>query len=119
MPTAFSAVISDGPTPATKVVTLTGELDESVVETMKAQMDPILNDANVTAVILHAKDLSFINSKGIGYIVSIHTHLAKDQRKLFFVEAQQAVMDVVSLVGLTTIIPYFATLDEAYQGLTA
>lgn len=117
--TELTINIADGATPAAKVVALAGELDESSVEGLKAQLDPILNDLNIKSLILDLRQLEFINSKGIGYLVSVHTHLSKDQRELILAGAGEAVMDVISLVGLTTIIKYFATLEEALASLNA
>jgi anti-anti-sigma factor len=119
MASGFSISLSDGSDTVTKVVALTGELDETNMDDLRDRITPVLTDLNIKTVIFHLKDLSFINSKGIGYLVSVHTHLAKNQRRLIMAEAQEPVMDVVSLVGLTTIIPYFATLEEAIASLGA
>ena len=117
MPSEFSVEITDSTNPSAKVVSLKGELDESVLDSLKTQLDPILDDSNILTMILNFQDLEFINSKGIGYLVSIHTHLSKDARKMIMVAASEAVMDVISLVGLTSIIPYFATMEEATASL--
>ena len=117
MASELSVNISDGPNTASKVVALVGEMDETSVETIKPQLDPLLNDANVKTVIFDLRQLEFINSKGIGYLVSVHTHLSKDKRELILCGASETVMDVISLVGLTTIIKYFNTLEEALQSL--
>lgn len=109
----FSVNITDGNNDHIKVVHLTGELDEVSVEDLKKHIDPLLEDANVLQFIFDFTNLAFINSKGIGYLVSVHTHLAKDGRTMVMAGATQEVMDVLSLVGLTNIIPYHATLDEA------
>lgn len=117
--TELTINIADGATPVTKVAALAGELDESSIEALKAQLDPILNDMNVKNLVFDLRQLEFINSKGIGYLVSVHTHLSKDQRELILAGASEAVMDVISLVGLTTIIKYFATIEEALASLQA
>ena len=111
----FSVEIKDEAGGQTKVAHLKGELDETSMEALKQQLDPILNDTKVTKLILDFTNLEFINSKGIGYLVSVHTHLTKDARSLVIVNAIEPVMDVISLVGLTSIIPYFSTLDEALK----
>jgi len=111
--------ISDGPNPSAKVVALAGEMDETNLEALKPQLDTLLNDPNVKFIVLDLSQLEFINSKGIGYLVSIHTHLSKDQREMILAGATEAVMDVISLVGLTTIIKYFNTIEEALAGLNA
>ncbi len=113
MSSEFTVNIIDGNSASVKVLHLTGELDEVSMEQLKTQLDPLLADASVLKFIFDLTDLEFINSKGIGYIVSVHTHLSKDGRTMMLANANQEVMDVISLVGLTNIIPYHATLDEA------
>ncbi len=115
----LAVTISDGPNVAAKVVSLVGEMDESSLETIKPQIDTLLADVNIKFVILDLRQLEFINSKGIGYLVSVHTHLSKDQRELILAGASEAVMDVISLVGLTSIVKYFVTMEEAFAGLSA
>jgi len=117
MASELSVTIADGPNSAAKVVTLAGEMDESNIESVRTQLDPLLNDLSVVHLLFDLSQLEFINSKGIGYLVSVHTHLSKDKRAMILASAQEAVMDVISLVGLTTIIKYFDTLDEALQNL--
>lgn len=119
MPSELQINIQDTSTPTAKVVSLVGELDESNLEQIRQNLDPILNDASVAHVIFDLTKLAFINSKGIGYFVSVHTHLSKDQRVLSMANANESVMDVISLVGLTTIIPYYNTLDEALSTLNS
>jgi anti-anti-sigma factor len=109
----FEATTSDGNNEYTKVVHIKGELDEVTVEKLKVQIDPLLEAGNVLQIIFDLTNLEFINSKGIGYLVSVHTHLAKDSRTMVLAGASEPVMDVISLVGLTNIIPFHATLEEA------
>jgi anti-anti-sigma factor len=117
MPSDFSAEIADTSNPGAKIIALKGELDESVLDNLRAQLEPIWNNASVQTFIFNLHDLEFINSKGIGFLVSIHSHLARGKRHLIIVDAQEAVMDVISLVGLTSIISYYDTLDEALASL--
>ena len=109
----LSVSIQDGPSPLVKVVSFSGEMDETNIEQARKDLAPLLNDSSVKTLVFDLKNLKFINSKGIGYLVSVHTHLAKDKRKLVLTQAQEAVMDVVNLIGLTSIIPYHETLEGA------
>ncbi|MFH1012828.1 MAG: STAS domain-containing protein [Candidatus Peregrinibacteria bacterium] len=109
----LSIRVIDSPQASVKVVALSGEMEESGIETLRPQLDPLLNEANVKKLVFDLQDLEFINSKGIGYLVAVHTHLAKGGRQLIMAGARESIMDVVNLVGLTTIIPYFETVEEA------
>lgn len=113
MASELNVTISDGPAPSIKVAAFAGEMDETNLEEVRTKLTPMLNDASVQTLVFDLKDLNFINSKGIGYLVSVHTHMAKDHRKLVLTQAQEPVMDVINLIGLTSIIPYHGTLAEA------
>ncbi len=105
------------PMAGTVKAALAGELDEEAVDKVKAALDPTLNDASVKNLMLVLSQLLFMNSKGIGLLVSMHTHLAKLGRRLVLAGAQEAVMDVMNLVGLTSIIPYYESEAEAVAAL--
>ena len=113
----FSVEITDGRSPDVKIAHLQGELDEVSIEALKEEIDKHLANGTVARLIFDCTNLDFINSKGIGYLVSVHTHLAKDGHMMIIAAANEPVMDVISLVGLTTIIPYFATVEEALTQL--
>lgn len=113
----LTLTLPDSPNPSAKVISFTGEMDESTIESIKPQIDQSLADTTIKFLIFDLTNLEFINSKGIGYLVSVHTHLSKDQRELILTGAGEAVMDVISLVGLTSIVKYFKTTEEALANL--
>jgi len=117
MPSDFSSEFTSSSNPSVKIVTLRGELDESVLESFKEELVKIMENMELKSLVFNLRDLDFINSKGIGFIVWVHSHLTKDGRHLILADAKEAVMDVMNLVGLTTIIPYYVTLDEAVSAL--
>ena len=100
------------------IASLVGELDESNMAILKEQLTPTIVNEEVKILILNLPKLDFINSKGIGFLVSMYTHFAKQKRKIVLVNASEPVMDVISLVGLTSIIPYYQTLDGANASLS-
>lgn len=111
----FLAQLTEVDNPQIKIIHLTGDLDEESSEILKGTVDPLLADEAVKTLIFDFSGLRFMNSKGIGYLVSVHTHLSKNGRVLSIVGANEAVMDVITLVGLTSIIPYFETVEEAVE----
>lgn len=109
----FSVQVSNQSTDVLKVLALTGEMDETTLADVRTQVDPFLMDTNVKTIIFDVTNLNYINSKGIGYLVAVHTHLSKDQRTLVLAGASESVMDVIQLVGLTSIIRCVDTVEEA------
>ena len=51
---------------------LNGELDHSVAEIVKKEMDKSISQANVKNVILNLRYLNFMDSAGIGLIMSCY-----------------------------------------------
>lgn len=99
--------------PAARVAAFEGQVDESNLDYMKSVIDPLVADDAVTYVILDLAKLSFINSKVIGYLASLYSRLAEKGKKLVFAQATEAITDIITLVGLTKIIPSCSTLQEA------
>ncbi len=117
MPSDFSFEFGDSLKPSVKICSLKGELDESVLDSLRNELVTVMSDMEIKYLVLNLHDLDFINSKGIGFIVWVHSHLAKDVRHLILADAKEAVMDVMNLVGLTTIIPYYVTSEEALNNI--
>ena len=51
MASELSVNIVDGSNPVVKMVTLVGEMDESNIESVREQLDPLLNDLGITHLI--------------------------------------------------------------------
>lgn len=92
---------------------LRGELDETHLDLLNRSVDPLLQNPEIKKLILDCTQLTFINSKIIGFLVGLHTHLSKEGRHLIIANPQQTVMDVIQLVGLTAIIPVLTSVQEA------
>ena len=107
----------DSPKGNVKILSLNGEMDEQSVGNLKNMVDGFSATPDLTYLLFDLTSLEFINSKGIGYLVSVHTHLSKFRKVLMLSGAKEAVMDVMSLVGLTSIIKHFNTVDEALSNI--
>ena len=94
---------------------LVGELDETHLDGLNQAINPLLQNSEVKKLILDCSKLVFINSKIIGFLVGLHTHLSKEFRRLIIAAPNQAVMDVIQLVGLTAIIPVTTSVEEALK----
>lgn len=108
--------------PSVKVLVLKGQVDESNLAEVSKILDAMVIDPNTKQVnqetkyiLLHIKELEFINSKVIGYLASLYSSAAEHGKKIMLVEANESIMDILSLVGLTTIIDHYPTLEEAME----
>jgi len=100
-----------------KLVSLSGEIDETNLGELKEVVDPLLLSDDCQNLLINLKDLSFINSMVISYFTNIYTKLTELNKKIIFVEANNQILDILDLVGLTTIIDNYNSLSEALNTL--
>lgn len=98
-----------------EVVEFHGELDKSTIPTTEQQMYDLIGSFQRHFLVLDLGDLTFINSEGIGFIVSIHMKLVKKNQVLLMAGMKPNVADVLELIGLPKLIPTFATVADAIQ----
>jgi anti-anti-sigma factor len=99
------------------VIHLEGEIDVSILSQMETAIKPLLADINIQAFILDCKNLMFIDSKVVGYMAYLYTTLTHSQRKFMFAAPNETVNDILTLVGLTSIVSSFKTVDEALSNI--
>ena len=100
-----------------KLVSLTGEIDETNLGELKEVIDPLLVSNDCQVLLVNLKDLNFINSMVISYFTNIYTKLTELNKKIIFVEANNQILDILDLVGLTTIIDNYNSLTEALDNI--
>lgn len=99
----------------TAVAHLKGEIDVHRLPEAEAGLKPLVENSALTTLVLDARELTFIDSKVVGYIAYLRTTYTKSGRHLCLVGVNETVNDILSLVGLMQVIPHFATLDEALK----
>lgn len=100
-----------------KLISLSGEIDETNLGELKEVIDPLLVSNDCQFLLINLKDLNFINSMVISYFTNVYTKLTELNKKIIFVEANNQILDILDLVGLTTIIDNFHSLNEALSTL--
>lgn len=95
------------------VVEFIGELDQATRTTGEEQILEIVKSTNYPYLIFDFKKLKFINSDGIGFLVAVQAKLSKKNCTLLIAAPQAHVLDVSQAIGLPSIIPHFATVNEA------
>jgi anti-anti-sigma factor len=100
-----------------KLISLIGEIDETNLGELKEVVDPLLISNDCQVLLVNLKDLNFINSMVISYFTNIYTKLTELNKKVVFIEANNQILDILDLVGLTTIIDNYNSLSEALSAL--
>lgn len=110
----FSDLITTVSNQTVKVITLAGQLDESNVDNFAPSVYQLIeqNPAG-TNYILDIENLTYMNSKSIGYISDWYGKIASKQGKLLIAKPMANIKDILNVVGLDKVIPIAQTLEEA------
>lgn len=118
--TKFAFAISDGKFGKfeAKHIVMRGELDESNVDKHAETMyEAIRLVPDGTYFVFDAKDLAYINSKGLGYLTDWYNKLSDKDGKIIMVRVKSTIFDILDVVGITQIIPVYENLAAAEQSL--
>ena len=96
-------------------ITLVGQIDESNLSNLKEYLEPLLKEGNVTSFIFNFKGLEFINSRVIGFFLSLYSSLSDEGKTMAIIQSNENIFTILSLVGLTTLIGHYDTLEEALE----
>ena len=94
------------------VVKFNGEFDKAGYDEVKEELGKIVNDFNGTTLLFDLGELKFINSEGIGYFMSVHTHLVTAGKKLVLVGPNAHVADVFNAIGIMEIMPVLNSMND-------
>lgn len=97
-----------------KLIRIVGQLDESNVdEQAKSIYQVIESGIQGLSLIFDFTGLEYMNSKSIGYLTDWYSKISASGGKVVIASARENILDILQVVGLTQLIPAYATLDEA------
>ncbi|MGE5588356.1 MAG: anti-sigma factor antagonist [Clostridia bacterium] len=97
------------------VVHLSGELDLGTAPDFRAKVEEELGARpEVTSILLVLRDVTFIDSSGLGAILGRYKRLRAHGGRVIAVSPSPQVRKVFELSGLVNIIPVCDTEDEAW-----
>lgn len=102
-----------------QVVQFKGEMDKSNLEQVRGVLTKFVDDYQMPVMIFDLTYFDFINSEGVGFIVSLFYKLKKKNQLLKIIKVQPKVEDVFNLIGLTQLIKCYADLETALADQTA
>ncbi len=94
---------------------LKGELDEKSVEVVRQRVTQLIYNYKILFLVINCKDLSFMDSTGIGFILGRFKELRKVGGKVILCEANDLVYRIISISGLNRLIIYKRTEEEANE----
>lgn len=98
------------------IATLTGELDLHTSPEFKEKITALLAaHPRIKHLILNVKDLSFIDSSGLGVILGRYRELQDRGGKLFFLEANPQIKRILQLSGFQKISEFANSMSEVLE----
>ncbi|GGK23886.1 hypothetical protein GCM10010965_15830 [Caldalkalibacillus thermarum] len=81
-----------------------GELDMGTVVSFDQVMESILHDESLKAVIFDLKELTFVDSTGIGQLLKYCQQLDSRQIPYYLVNISANIQEIFEVLGLSTVI---------------
>ncbi|MFJ4341588.1 STAS domain-containing protein [Streptomyces sp. NPDC088915] len=94
-----------------RIVSLRGEIDHTSRDVLGEALLP--GDAAVTRVVADLGGVSFMDSSGINVFITAHRQIDAAGGRLHIAAANEAVLRVLTLVGVDTFIPCHPTTRQA------
>lgn len=96
-----------------KLVKFSGQLDETNIEAEAKKVYEVLDQGKSKNFIFDFSDLSYLNSKSIGYIADWQQKISQGGGKLVIFGAKENIFDILDVVGLTNLVDLVQNMDEA------
>jgi stage II sporulation protein AA (anti-sigma F factor antagonist) len=99
------------------IVRLSGELDHHTADSVKTKMEEAILRGDVSYVVLSLKDLTFMDSSGIGVVLGRYKQLAGRGGKLVVCDVNPAVYRLFEMSGLFKILSVEENEQRALSSL--
>lgn len=87
-------------------VVLSGDLDMAGTLKLEPQLDALIEDARVDALVLDLRSVDFIDSVGLGLLVGTHERTQHAGVRLAIVRGSRNVQRIVQLAGFEGVLPF-------------
>lgn len=97
-----------------KVVALVGQLDESNVDDLAPKIYQLIEEAGeAPSFVFDLEQLVYMNSKSVGYLTDFYSKIKAKNGSVVLAKLPPNINDILSVVGLTKIVPVAQTMEEA------
>lgn len=94
------------------VVSFKGELDKAGLDVVKDELNRLAEEFESKYLVFDFSELNFINSEGIGFLMTIHYRLTKREKELVVVGAAEHVYDVLKVIGLLSVMKHHKSIEK-------
>jgi anti-sigma B factor antagonist len=76
-----------------------------------------LEEAGIAKAVIDLRDVPYIDSTGLAFVVELHKSLASRGGQLFLADANPRVREVLEITRIGEIVPLFADVEDAEDAL--
>ncbi len=102
---------------STGMISIEGNVALEAVNEIKDYIQPLLQDEKVQALLINFEKADFIDSSGIGLIVSIYKILQQRQAKLLLTHLSKKNTEIFHMTRLDKILSIYTTDEDALNNL--
>lgn len=95
-------------------VTVSGAMDAHTFEQFFKAMSQLI-DAGTLWIVLDLREMTYITSVGINYLVNLRLLRKKAGGELILVKPQASVLNVLKMIGFLEVLVVAETVDEAWK----
>ncbi len=99
------------------IVYLKGEIDQHKVSSIRNEIDKKIRENKTVHLIYDFSDVGFMDSSGIGMVLSRYKSFSGSASKLFLTNVSDNTMRLFDMVGLKNIIKIYGSVDECLMHL--
>jgi anti-sigma B factor antagonist len=99
------------------VISVTGEIDVYTAPSLREKLNELMASGHYDLVV-DLEDVEFLDSTGLGVLVGGLKRVRSHDGTLRLVCAQEKILKVFRITGLTKVFPIHPTLDAAMSGLS-
>jgi anti-sigma B factor antagonist len=100
------------------VLSVDGNIILEETATLKDKVEEFIENDDLAGIVLNCKNVKFIDSSGLGLIVSIYKTLTKRDKKFALTNLNQRTMEIFILTKLDKILTITETDEAAIEALS-
>lgn len=94
-------------------VRFSGELDQRSIEKVRVRVSELITNYEIEYLVINCRELTFMDSSGIGFIIGRYNQLKLIDGKIFICEMNDLITRIVNISGLSRIVNLTKTEEEA------
>jgi len=94
-----------------------GELDHHSADTVRKELDHLLEDPTIIHLLLNFKKLQFMDSSGIGVIIGRFKTISQRGGKIGIIEVNNQIQKILEVSGLLKIVNIYDSLQDALDNM--